>query len=627
MCGFAGIAFTHGEGSGSPQLDQMQATVQHRGPDAAHQWSSPDAAMVHCRLKIIDLSSEADQPLQRPDLDAVIAYNGEIYNYRALRDELAACGHRFETHSDTEVLLTSLIVNGPDALTRVRGMFAFALWRPQHRTLLLARDPLGKKPLFWARRPDGAVVFGSTVRAVVAGLGFTPAVRHEAVAQFLHHLVVPQHTCIYEGIQRVQPGSWIRFEDGREAGAGRHWSVPESTSWTGTEHDLGEELEERLRVAVRRRLVADVPVGAFLSAGKDSGLVVALAAQEASGPLRTFTAGTTGDPDDERDGARLVAARYGTAHTEVEVPPLSATQLPALLWQAGEPFADASLLPSAAVAAAARSEVSVALTGDGGDELFFGYSTFGGVRAAAALQRTIPAGLLGTLRRAMGDAQGRGWRNKAEAVLEYAAEGFNNRMGWGAAGRAQLLTFDGQAAPEAVYRSRMKQWARLGPADALRRTLLETRLPDDYLTKVDVATMAVALEARSPFLDIDVAELLLSVPATIAFRGGKPKALLAPLVARYLPPSLARRRKTGFGIPLRSWLLGPLRSSYERFVLQGSRAIHEFVDPRQARRAYAALESGSVRADRVWALLVLGVWSGMLLDRDLDPAESLVMGC
>ncbi|HET7602737.1 MAG TPA: asparagine synthase (glutamine-hydrolyzing) [Gemmatimonadales bacterium] len=623
MCGFAGIAFTRGEAPGPQLLDQMQAAVRHRGPDAEHQWCTPDAAMVHCRLKVIDLSSEADQPFQRSDLDAVIAFNGEIYNYRALGDDLASRGLGLRTHSDTEVLLASLVEEGPEALRRMRGMFALAFWRPQRQTLLLARDPLGKKPLFWARRPDGALVFGSTLQAIVAGLGYTPAVRPDAVAQYLHHLVVPQHTCIYEGVQRVPPGGWIQFEAGAEPKQGRHWAVPDAPTWHGSDRELAQELESHLRASVRRRLVADVPVGAFLSAGKDSGLIVALAAQEHGGRLRTFTAGTAGHADDERAQARLVAERYGTAHTEVEVPPLSASNLPLLLWQAGEPFADASLLPSAAVAAAARADVTVALTGDGGDELFFGYTTFGGMRAAEAVRRGVPAGVLRGLRPLVGDGQGRGWRNKADAVLEYATAGFSNRMGWGRSARTALLAVPETSAPEEHYRVRLARWAGLGSADALRRTLIETRLPDDYLTKVDVATMAVALEARCPFLDVDLVDFLLRIPASVAFRRGRPKALLAPLVRQLLPPSLASRRKTGFGVPLRRWLLGPLRTAYDRFVLQEGRAMHQFVDREAAGRAFRALEAGSARADRVWALFAFGVWAAVAIDCDLAPDEPL----
>jgi asparagine synthase (glutamine-hydrolysing) len=624
MYGFAGIVFAGSDRSGPHVLARMAERVRHRGPDGEHEWLRDDAALVHCRLSVIDLSARADQPLERGDLDAVIAYNGEIYNYRELRHDLRERGVIFATESDTEVLLAGLALDGVATLQRLRGMFSLALWRPRQRTLLLARDPLGKKPLFWSRRGDGAVVFGSTPGAIIAGLGATPDVRRDAISAYLHHLVIPQETCIYEGVERVPPGGWIRLGSGGEIDEGRFWSQPEGADWLGDSVELAEEIERRLRTAVRRRLISDVPVGAFLSAGKDSGLVVALAAQEAGEPIRTFTAGTLGSLDDERADARLVATRYSTMHTEVEVPPLSAADLPRLLWEAGEPFADASIQPSAAVAAAARRHVKVTLTGDGGDELFFGYRMFRGVQAGERLRRVVPRPILRGLRPLTNGAQGRGWRNAADALLQYATDGFTNRMGWGPADRKRLLSSAESSTPESLYSSRLRHWEGLGAADALRRTLLETWLPDDYLTKVDVATMAVALEARSPFLDLDLVELLLSVPASVAFPDSRPKVLLAPLAAKYLPPPLRTRKKSGFGIPIREWLLGPLRESYRRHVVRPGRIMHEWIDPVAAAEAYVELEHGSVRADRVWALLVLGVWAAVALDGDLAPDELLV---
>src|SRR5574340_570449 len=249
----------------------MGAQVRHRGPDGEGRWVADDAAIVHCRLRVIDLSREADQPLARPDLDAVIVYNGEIYNYRELRADLERRGMRFRTASDTEVLLAGLVEQGTDFLRRLRGMFALALWRPRARALLLARDPLGKKPLFWTRQPDGAVVLGSTLGSVLAGLGGTPPVSSEAVAQYFCHLAVPQDQCIYRGIQRVPPGSWVRLGADGPTASGAYWAVAREPRWTGGRVEAVERVTEALRVAVRRRLVADVPVGAFLSAGRDSG--------------------------------------------------------------------------------------------------------------------------------------------------------------------------------------------------------------------------------------------------------------------------------------------------------------------------------------------------------------------
>ena len=628
MCGFGGVVLPgKGEVPGA-LLARMGATIRHRGPDGTHTAAAEGAGLVHCRLAIIDLSARADQPLARPDLGAIVAFNGEIYNFRELRRGWEERGIHFGTESDTETLLVALTRGGPEALRSLRGMFALAYWRPAERSLLLARDPLGKKPLFYAWRDDGALVFGSTIELILTALGRTPPVSPAALSHYLAHMVVPQETVIYQGVHRVPPGSWVRFDGAREVARGVYWEPSTEADWDGTPAELHREIEERLRAAVRRRLVADVPVGAFLSAGLDSGTIVALMAQEAGEPILTFTAGTPGDPMDERPAARAVAERYATRHVEVDVPPLSASELPRLLAHAGEPFGDASLLPSARVAAAARQGVSVALTGDGGDELFFGYSVFGGVRLAERVRGLVPAKLLHRIREAAGDDTTAGPRNKLDALLEYAAApaaaSFRHRMGWNAAARRRLLRQAEPVPAERIYGDRLAQLTHLPDADALRRVLIRTWLPNDYLTKVDVATMAVALEARSPFLDVDLVELMLRVPARLAFAGGRPKALLQPLAAKLLPESILRRPKSGFGIPIREWLLGPLRPHYARFVTHPGRAIHEWIDPAAAADAYRELDAGSVRADRVWLLFVLGVWGAMALDRTLTADEPLV---
>ena len=626
MCGFGGVVPSAGDVDPA-LLIRMAGGFAHRGPDGTHHGTWPGFGLVHCRLAIIDLSARADQPLARPDLGAVVAFNGEIYNFRELRDDWVARGLRFDTASDTEVLLATLVRDGPAGLARLRGMFALALWRPAERELLLARDPVGKKPLFYAWRRDGALVFGSTIAAVLTGLGTTPPLSPAALDGYLAETVVPQDQVIYEGMRRVPPGSWIRFQGPCEAARGRFWEPASSADWNGSDTELQVAIEAHLRQAVRRRLVADVPIGAFLSAGIDSGIVTSLMAEEAGSPVLTFSAGTRGDPLDERPAARLVAERLGSRHTEVEVPPLSAAELPKLLWQLGEPFGDASLLPSARVAAAARPHVTAVLTGDGGDELFFGYSTFRGVRLAQRVRRVVPPSLLRGVRRGAGNDAGAGVgvRNRLDALLEYASaplpSAFRNRMGWPAAERAKLLRVPGRA--PSVYAGHLERLSALGDADALRRTLLRTWLVDDYLVKVDVATMAVGLEARAPFLDVDLIDLLLRVPEATAFPGGRPKALLRPLAEKLLPPAILNRPKSGFSVPIREWLLGPLRGHYERFVTRPGLAIHEWIDPAAARNAYLGLEAGSRRADRVWLLLTLGVWAAMALDGTLSPDQKL----
>ena len=627
MCGFGGVVLRSAGTVEERLLARMGRTLGHRGPDGTQTMASDGAGFVHCRLAIIDLSARANQPLSRPDLGAVLAFNGEIYNFRELRAGLERSGSRFDTESDSEVLLAALVRDGPEALRALRGMFALAVWWPGERRLLLARDALGKKPLFYATREDGALVFGSTLQSILDALGRTPSLSGSAIANYLAHTVVPQEEVIYAGVRRVQPGEWIAFHGPDESGRGRFWEPGRTPAWEGTSEELDAEVERTLRAAVRRRLVGDVPVGAFLSAGIDSGTIVALMAAEAGEPILTFTAGTQGDPYDERGAARAVASRYGTRHTEVEVPPLSAESLPRLLYQCGEPFGDASLLPTARVAEATRRHATVVLTGDGGDELFFGYPVFNGVRLAERLRGMAPGGALRALRSLAGDDRSAGFRNKLDALLEYAsaplAQSFRNRMGWSFDARRRLLQNPEREPAEAIYARRLAACEHLPDADALRRTLLGTWLPNDYLVKVDVATMAVALEARSPFLDVDLVDLLLSVPERVAFPGGQRKALLRPIASRLLPESILRRPKSGFGVPVRSWLLGSLRSSYERFVTRPGLAIHEWIRPEAARSAYAELEGGSVRADRVWLLLTLGVWAAVAVEGVLAPEEPL----
>lgn len=621
MCGFAGLAFTSGQAVPRALLQRLSEALAHRGPDGEGIYTEGDAAIVHRRLAIIDLSSAAGQPFQRHDHGAVLVFNGEIYNFRELRSRLAAAGEVLRTDSDTEVLLLELACRGPQALTAVRGMFALALWEPLRRQLTLARDPLGKKPLFYARRLDGAILFASSLECILAMLGRTPALDSDAVTGFFANLVVPGNLSIYEGIARVPPGTYLRFVDGVEVQRERYWTPPCPVAGRGAVEP--DELEQVLRQAVRRRFVADVPVGAFLSAGKDSGLVAALAASESPDVLRTFTAGTSGYEHDERAGARLVAELLQTRHHEVEVPALSASALPALLRQVGEPFADASLLPSAAIAAAARSHVSVVLTGDGGDELFYGYSVFNGLRAASRARRVVPQQVLRALRRAVGDGRGRGWRNKVDALLQYATDGMGNRMGWDPPRRNRLLRRQRPGSPEAIYDLRELLAQGMSSEDALRQVLLRTWLPSDYLVKVDIASMASGLEARCPFLDLDVVEFALRIPSAVGFRHGRNKLLLTALVQKHLPQALHRRPKTGFGVPVRAWLLGPLRGAFEELVLKRGRAIQEWIDPDVARAEFQVLESGGVRADRLWALLVFGLWVAQQVEQD-DRAATLL---
>jgi asparagine synthase (glutamine-hydrolysing) len=564
-------------------------------------------------------------------LDGRVAmvYNGEVYNYRVLRDELSRLGLSFSTTTDAEVLLAGFRAWGKEVFTRARGMWAAAFWEPERRRLTLARDPLGKKPLVYAVSGQ-RLAFASSVAALLALLDRTPSVDRDALACYLGHLNVPQEHSMFVGVSKVPPGSLIEWVPGSEVHVQRYWRVPGAPNRGPTVQEASHDVERLLRGAVRRRLESDVPIGVFLSAGYDSGLVAALAAQESGKTLVAVTAGTTGSGYDERTAAELVARRYGLDHRRLEVAPISAGALPQLIAELGEPFGDASLLPSYEVARAARREITVALTGDGGDEGFFGYATFAGVRFAARYRRLVPTIIRDRLWRATRSYTGDDWRRRLGAVFEYGraplATAFRNRMGFAPDERGHLLGRtepDGMHRAEHVYEERLARWSALPDADALRRTFFETILPSDYLTKVDTATMAASLEARCPFLDVDLVEYLLGLPEVVAFAGGRLKVLLRPIVRRHLPREILGRRKAGFGVPVGTWMRGPLRPAIDELVLKPGTLMSELVSPVAAREVLHAHLAGADHATRLWGLLALGVWCAVVVERRIDPREGL----
>jgi asparagine synthase (glutamine-hydrolysing) len=577
--------------------------------------------LLHSRLRILDVSERADQPMLSNQKDRVVmVFNGEVYNYRSLREELSKAGLSFRTSSDAEVLLAAFSTWGIDAFRRARGMWAVAFWEASARRLTLARDPLGKKPLVYLPRND-RVAFASNVSALLALLDQTPAIDQTALDCYLAHLCVPQEHAMFVGMRKVPPGAVVTWCPTTGVTTEHYWSLSAQPRTDLDEHDIGSEIERLLRQAVRRRLESDVPLGTFLSAGYDSGLVTAFASQESARPLVAVTAGTTGSGYDEREPAALVARRYSLDHRPLEVEHLSAASLPMLIAELGEPFGDSSLLPSFEVARAARKEITVALTGDGGDEGFFGYETFRGVWLAERYRRVVPRSVRDWLWRGNHSHTSNGWRRGLEAVLEYGrvplAQAFRNRMGFRADERERLLVANQELthSAEHIFSDRLRRFALLPDADALRRTLFETYLPNDYLTKVDTATMAAALEARCPFLDLDLVEFLLTLPEDVVFPRGRLKALLRPIARRHLPAEIIGRRKSGFGVPVARWMRGPVRSAFEYFVLRRGGPLEALISTREARRFAVEHDRGADHSTRLWGLLALGVWFAVVVDR------------
>jgi asparagine synthase (glutamine-hydrolysing) len=592
-------------------------------------WQEGICTLLHTRLRIIDTSARADQPMQGgPSARVVMVYNGEVYNFRVLRRELEQAGWSFNTESDAEVLLKGYAHWGHAVFRRARGMWAAAFWHPANRRVTLVRDPLGKKPLLYHLR-NGRFVFASNMAALLTLLEVTPDVDPAAVDCYLAHLVVPVEHSAFSGVRKVLPGSIVSWSPEGELEVDTYWRVPAQPE-PGLD-DPVEEIERLLRSAVRRRLESDVPLGVFLSAGYDSGLVAAIAAQESARPLVAVTAGTRGSEFDERAGARAVATRYGMDHHCLEVPPLSAESLPFLLGELGEPFGDPSVLPSYEVARAARRDITVALTGDGGDEGFFGYSTFGGVHWAQVYRRIVPSVLRVALRALTRGVVSNGLWRRAAAVFDYGAgplhESYRNRIGFAAFERSALLKPAANSAvhhrAEHVYRDRLAKLRGLPDADALRRVFYETYLANDYLPKVDAATMAASLEARCPFLDVDLVEYVLGLPASVAFPRARAKALLRPLARKLLPPELVSRRKTGFGIPVSDWLRGELDASMEEFVYRRGTFVASAIDTEAVRQIAKAHSRGADYGTQLWALLALGVWGAVFVDRRWRASDPL----
>jgi asparagine synthase (glutamine-hydrolysing) len=636
MCGFAGFLAPRRLPAAElarAWLGAMTGTLCHRGPDDSGAWveTQSGVGLGHRRLSIIELSPLGHQPMVSASGRLVLAFNGEIYNFRELREELEALGRSFRGHSDTEVLLEGIECWGLVAtLQRCVGMFALALWNCQSRTLSLARDRLGEKPLYYGWAGD-ALVFGSEIKALRAFPEWKPSLDRGALALFLRYSYVPAPYSIYAGIHKLPPGGWLELSFGqaerRELPApGRYWSFPEVVAagaahpFTGSEGAAADALEEALKRAVRGQMVADVPVGAFLSSGIDSATVVSLMQAQSARPVRTFTIGFHEAGFDEAAGARAIAQRLGTQHTELYVTPREAMELlPNLPAVYDEPFADSSQIPTYLVSRLARREVTVCLSGDGGDELFGGYSRY--VTAALRWRQLmgVPRPLRSLLSAAMGAllSSRRRWPATAHA--------WEDRLNWH---RLSLQAPDLQA----FYRLLLSQ-TRIG-ADLLQApdeppTVLTTAsavpgvnhpaewmmfwdtgsyLPDDILVKVDRAGMAVSLEGRIPMLDHRVVELAWRLPLDCKLRDGVGKRVLRQVAGRYLPPDLLSRQKRGFAVPIGAWLRGPLRAWAEDLVTPARLRREGYFCAEEVQRRWQAFLRGAPLDYEVWNVVGFQAW-------------------
>lgn len=614
VCGIVGAV---GPFPGSlASLRWMRDLLVHRGPDSTGEYATNGAYLGIRRLRVIDLVT-GDQPITNEDGTVHAILNGELYNYRELREELVRRGHRFTTASDTEVLVHGWESFGRDLPAHVEGMFAFAIWDDRTRELVVARDRMGKKPLLYAQPRPGAFVFTSEFRALLADPDVDRRLDPEALDLYLSFGYVPAPRTIYRGVTKLLPGHLAVWRDGRLETI-RYWSSPSPGGREVSEDAAAEELLSVMRAAVRDRLIADVPLGAFLSGGVDSSLVVALMA-EAAGRVRTFSVGFDERDYSELAHARRVAERYGTEHHELVIRPDLVEVAPLLARHYGEPFADSSAVPTYYLAKLTRQHVTVALSGDGGDEAFAGYDRYRAMRMAAGLD-WIPEAvrapvLAGAAAMVPGRASRRGRAQRASRFLRGAALPTVRRyLAWTGifdeAGKDALLAPDApryRRAAEAILADAMGTQGDV--AERANQADLRLYLPDDLLVKMDIASMASSLEARSPFLDRRVVEFGVGLPLHLKMRGGRGKYLLRRVAERFVPRENLYRPKMGFGLPVGEWFRGGLGGLLDDTVLSPRALARGLFCPLAVRALVEQHRAGRIdHTHRLWALVMLELW-------------------
>jgi asparagine synthase (glutamine-hydrolysing) len=626
MCGIAGFVESSdataplGRDASQALVHEMCEVIRHRGPDDEGALVADGVALGMRRLSIIDLST-GHQPIHNEDETVWIVFNGEIYNFRELRRELEAAGHRFYTSTDTEAIVHAYEQWGAGAIGRLRGMFGLAIWDTRSRTLLAARDRIGIKPLHYAEA-GGRLYFGSEIKSLLCAPDVPRDLDLDALDHYLSFLYTPRDGSIFRAVRKLPPGHLLMWTEGRLR-VGPYWRMPAEESFSGSEAEAVDALQDVLTDAVRSHLVSDVPLGAFLSGGVDSSLVVGLMAQTSGARVKTFSIGFNEPEFDELEHARRVAAHFGTDHHEFIVQPDAVGILDRLIAHFDEPFADSSAIPTWYVSEMARHHVTVVLSGDGGDELFGGYDRYvphprvvafdrygnGALRRVAAMAASaLPHGARGKnfLRHVARDNRGR----YLDAIRFFSADE-----------KPALLSHDTLRAlrgpdPEARLAAHFERFARLQWPSQMMRFDAETYLPDDVLTKVDRMSMAHSIESRVPFLDNEVVAFASTLPAALKIKNGRRKHVLKEVAARLLPREILDRRKQGFGVPLGVWFRGNLRELFADTLLSPLSLSRGYFQPAFVQRLVDEHVSG--RRDhtlRLWQLVVFERWHQAYVDR------------
>jgi asparagine synthase (glutamine-hydrolysing) len=626
MCGIVGIVRNDGKPVDEELLARMNQAIRHRGPDEDGFYVNGSAGLAMRRLAIIDLKS-GQQPIHNHDRSAWIVFNGEIYNYLELRAKLEKLGHTFYTNSDTEAIVHAYDQFGTDCPKHLRGMFAFAIWNERTQELFLARDRVGKKPLLYAE-VNNQLIFGSEFSALLLHPDISRDIQPEALDYYLSFMCIPAPLTAYRAIRKLEPGHWLRWQNGKSERQ-RYWQPDFTKKITIDEEEAGERTVEILREAVRVRLMSEVPLGAFLSGGIDSSAVVALMSQESSERIKTFSIGFDEQDFSELHHARRIAEHVGADHHEFIVRPDAVEVLPTLVEHYGEPYADSSAVPTYYVAKETRKHVTVALNGDGGDESFAGYERYIAMGITEKYRR-VPSFLREsvikeTVNLLPNGTNGRSRIKSAKRLLEAVSLPRVDRY-------ARWVSVFNEQTKQPLYSDFFREQTRaanatgvlaewfkrangIGVVDAMLLTDQMTYLPNDLLVKVDIATMAVSLEARAPFLDHHVIEFAASLPQNLKARRLTTKYLLKKVLRKLLPSENLNRRKMGFGVPIGHWFRGKMQP-FLREVILSDKALRRGLFKPDAVRQLVEQHTRGERdySHQLWTLLMLELWFNRFID-------------
>jgi asparagine synthase (glutamine-hydrolysing) len=627
MCGIVGYVNKGSTATERAILERMNAAIVHRGPDEDGFYVHGNAGLAMRRLSIIDVAG-GHQPIHNESKTKWLVFNGEIYNYQDLRKDLEARGHRFATKSDTEVVLHLYDEHGPGCLEFLRGMFAFAIWDDVDKTLFLARDRVGKKPILYSHQTNGDLIFGSEFTALLEHPSVSREVDHDAIDSYLSYLCVPAPQTAFKQIRKLEPGHWLRWKNG-EIETRRYWLPDFTQKIKISEEEAIEETTRLLRESTKMRLISEVPLGAFLSGGVDSSVVVALMAQESSDPVKTFSIGFEEQDFSELKYARKVAKHVGAEYNEFIVRPNAIDVLPTLVEHYGEPYADSSAIPTYYVSKETRKHVTVALNGDGGDESFGGYERYAAMKLAETYQK-FPK----TLRKAFIEMPVN-WlpsselrRTRVRDIQRFVMAANlprNERYYYWMSTikdrfKAELYTdrFKHEIRGNDAFGYLEKWYKKANGTGLLDATLLTdqmTYLPNDLLVKVDIASMANSLEARSPLLDHKVIEFAASLPEKLKMRGFQTKYLLKKVAARLVPKEVIYRKKMGFGVPIGAWFRGEMKDFVRSTLLSERAQKRGITDPKIVERYITHHIDGTLdHTHQIWTLLMLELWFQRFID-------------